>query len=164
MKRKFGLVGGILLGAIVVTIAIAYLWPKSVAFSDAVLKASDFAVFVPNSKAIIIDPDTVKYNSQDKVVAFTVTIGQTAAVVSEQATPEQFTDIPQVYDKVLSSMRQYQSFEVPLGKVYLTRPAEQQGKQAAVMNTKGTLMFVKPTTDLTEDQWRDLFLNLKIRK
>jgi len=33
-----------------------------------------------------------------------------------------------------------------------------------VMSTKGTLMFVKPERDLSDDQWRKLFNSLEITK
>jgi hypothetical protein len=97
-------------------------------------------------------------------LAYTVIIGKTTAVVSEQSTPDQFTDIPAVYDKFLETFNQDSSFEVPAGKVYLGRPPNMEGRQAAVMNSQGTLMFVKPTTDLSGDQWRQLFLSFEIRK
>jgi len=70
----------------------------------------------------------------------------------------------QDYDKVVTSMNGYGKFDCDSGTVHLTRPKDLAGKQAAVMNAKGTLMFVKPASDLSEDQWRKLFNGLEVIK
>jgi hypothetical protein len=85
-------------------------------------------------------------------------------VLSEQPTPDSFTDVPQVYDKVVDSMQEYQKFDVDVGTVHLTRPPSLNGKQAAVLNTKGTLLFAKPDKDLSEDQWRRFFNSFVVEK
>jgi hypothetical protein len=48
--------------------------------------------------------------------------------------------------------------------VYLIRPGEQNGKEVGVLNSKGTLMFIKADKDLSGDQWKQLFNNLDIIK
>jgi hypothetical protein len=109
-----------------------------------------------------VDRKTVKYDSGLKLLSFTASVGGISTVFSEQPTPDSFNDAPQIYDKVLERMNDYSKFDVVAGTVHLTRPSDLGGKQAAVMNTKGTLLFAKPDRDLSTDQWRRLFLGVNV--
>ncbi len=84
--------------------------------------------------------------------------------ITEQATPSGFTDIPQAYDKFINSLSGYFSFGSVNGTVNLVRPHNLNGEQAAVINDKGTLMFIHPMQDLPPDVWRQLFNNLTVIK
>ncbi len=121
-------------------------------------------ILVPGSKDIVTDSDSVKYASKEKLLSFNVTINGAKLVISEQPTPESFIDIPQVYDKVVAGMNEYEKFDTEVGTVHLTRPKELNGKQAAVLNTKGTLLFAKPDSNLSSDQWRQLFKAMEVVK
>ena len=81
---------------------------------------------------------------------------------SEQPTPGSIVDIPQVYDKLVDSLQPYNTFDSVNGKVALTHPNNLNGGQTAVMNDKGTLIFVRPTKDLTDTEWRQVFNSLSI--
>jgi hypothetical protein len=81
---------------------------------------------------------------------------------SEQATPQSFVDIPQAYDKLTSSLQEYDTFDSINGKVSLTHPKELGGDQSAVMNAKGTLLFARPNHGLSSEAWRQLFNNLVV--
>ena len=58
-------------------------------------------------------------------------------------------------------MVEYEKFDSRNGTVYLTNPKELNGGQATIMNSHGTLMFVKPVKALADNNWRQLFNNLK---
>jgi multidrug efflux pump subunit AcrB len=118
-------------------------------------------IFLPNSPNVTAKKETVKYDSKTKLLSYQAAAFGITTVISEQPTPDTFTDIPQVYDKVLESWKQYEKFDTASGTVYLTRPGDQGGKEVGVMNSKGTLMFVKPEKDLSDDQWRQFFKSLK---
>jgi hypothetical protein len=115
------------------------------------------ALLLPAAETVMIDADSIKYDSGLKVLSFDAPIDGIRLSVSEQPTPENFTDIPQVYDKVVEQMRVYKKFETAIGIVYLTKPESRKGSQTAVMNTKGTLLFANPDKDLSDDQWRRFF-------
>jgi CxxC motif-containing protein (DUF1111 family) len=44
----------------------------------------------------------------------------------------------------------------------LTHPKELSGGQSAVANKAGTLIFAKPSVNLTNDEWKDFFESLRI--
>ena len=119
-------------------------------------------ILAPKSSSFATDRESVKYSPNLKLLTFNVQTDTIKVVVSEQPTPENFIDIPQVYDKVVEGMGEYQKFDTAVGTVHLTRPKELKGKQAAVLDTKGTLMFAKPEKDLSDDQWRKFFNSLDI--
>jgi hypothetical protein len=72
-------------------------------------------------------------------------------------------DIPAAYTKLLSSLNQFDSFDSPNGTVALTHPKELNGAESAVMNAKGTLLFVRPNGNVSSDDWRRLFNNLHVQ-
>lgn len=108
-----------------------------------------------------LDKTSTKYSTEDKVYSYVVSKkGVADLTISLQPTPESFTDVPQVYEKLVEKMRQYTAFDSIQGKVYLTRPVELNGGQTAVMNAKGVLMFVKPNAELSDDEWKSFFNSL----
>jgi hypothetical protein len=82
--------------------------------------------------------------------------------ISEQSSPPQFSEVPDSYAKLLQSLNQYAVYESANGTFYLTKPTELKGGQAAVMNAKGVLLFAKPTQDLSDKQWKQLFNDLSL--
>ena len=145
----------IVVGAIVV--AVILIAPKPPIPGD-IKKQVTSTIIVPNtSDGSTVDRSKVTYDASLKLLVFPVQVDNIRVVISEQPTPESFTDIPAVYDKVIDSSNEYTKFDVSIGTVNLTRPSDLKGKQAAIMNTKGTLMFAKPDSDLTDDQWRKFF-------
>ncbi len=127
-------------------------------------RAVTSTIMVPQVREVEVSRDSMIYDSKLKLLSFTVAAYGVKTVVSEQPTPESFIDIPQVYDKVVTNMNEYSKFDSDSGTVHLTRPKDLKGKQAAVMNAKGTLMFVKPDRDLSDEQWRKLFNGLEVVK
>jgi hypothetical protein len=162
MKRLW-LVVGSLAGIGVIVIVVMLLAPKP-PIPGQVKSQFTSTLFVPQTSNAKIQRSTVKYDSNLKLLSFTAQVYGIPTVISEQPTPEQFTDIPQVYDKVLSNMHEFTDFDTDVGTVHITRPTDLGGKEAAVLNSKGTLFFAKPARDLSDDQWRQLFRNVVVVK
>lgn len=139
------------------------LWPKP-ALPSSITRQINFTIFMPNAETVSIDKPSIKYDSSLKLLSYNINTLNTRAVVSMQPTPESFTDIPEVYKKIVTTMNEEFKFENDLGTIYITRPSDLKGKQAAVVNAKGTLLFIKPDADLTQDQWRQLFNSLDVEK
>lgn len=102
----------------------------------------------------------------DTLLAFTAqqkSGSATTVAITQQSSPEIFNDVPQYYPTLLDRLKQYASFGSVHGTVYLTRPAELKGKQQAIMNSKGTLMFVHSTDEMSEAEWRKFFNTLQLR-
>lgn len=129
-----------------------------------VKRAVTSTILIPKTRNVVVSRESMSYNSQIKLLTYQAIVYGTKTVVSEQPTPESFIDIPQVYDKLVASMNEYSKFDSTSGTVHLTRPSNLKGKQTALMNAKGTLMFVKPESDLTEDQWRKFFNGIEVVK
>ena len=119
-------------------------------------------VLVPITNDISVNRTTASYNPHIKLLVFSVQVGGIRTVFSEQPTPNTFVDIPQVYDRVIEQSQEYGSFETALGTVHLTRPRNAYGKQTAILNTRGTLLFVKPDKELSDSNWRQLFRALTV--
>ena len=123
-----------------------------------------FSLFWPSTQSQITPyKQSIKYDPTNKLITYNAKTASGAhLIITEQETPTSFNDIPQVYTQLLLSMSQYSSFDSQSGTVYLTHPKELNGGQAAVMNSKGTLIFIKPDKPMTDDNWHVLFNNLKI--
>lgn len=120
-----------------------------------------FSIYYPKKGApIAVDTQTVKYDTSNKFLSFVAkdNKSQSSITISEQATPDTFAD-PQVdlYPKELDKLNQYSDLTTPIGKVTLTLPKEYKGGQAAVLNNEGTLLFARPSSNLTNGQWQQFF-------
>lgn len=162
MKRLWLIFGGVTAVGLVV-IVVMLLGPKPPVPAE-IKRAVTSTILVPQARNVTVARESMKYDPQLKLLTYSAVAYGIKTIVSQQPTPESFIDIPQVYDKVVASMNEYKKFDTDSGTVHLTRPKDLGGKQAAVMNAKGTLTFVKPERDLSEDQWRKLFNNLAVVK
>jgi hypothetical protein len=162
MKRLWFLVFiiGLLVG---VSATVKALWPQPF-IPGPIKKQVTSTIFMPSGSQVQNKEGTVKYDSKLKLLSYQSSAFGVNTTVSEQPTPDSFNDIPAVYQKVLDSWKEYASFGNSNGTVYLTRPGEQNGKEVGVLNSKGTLMFIKADKDLSGDQWKQLFNNLDIIK
>jgi len=162
MKRLWLIIGSLVTIGLVV-IGVMLVAPKPPVPVE-IKRAVTSTIMVPQVREVEVSRDSMIYDSKLKLLSFTVAAYGVKTVVSEQPTPESFIDIPQVYDKVVTNMNEYSKFDSDSGTVHLTRPKDLKGKQAAVMNAKGALMFVKPDRDLSDEQWRKLFNGLEVVK
>ena len=166
MKRKYIII--IFIGILMLGIgAGAYLIfrPGPPDILDLTKQQVGFTLFAPDraSKTWKLDKNTIDYNKNTSVLVFTLNnAGNTNKIVmSQQATPDPFTDIPNYPTLFFSKLNQYQELHVSLGTIALTHPTELKGGQSAVGNIRGTLMFLHPSTDLTDDEWKDVLNELR---
>lgn len=163
MTRRLRVIIGVVVSVGIVLIVGLWLFPDKPPIPGPIKAKLTSTLLVPRGGDYQVKRESAKYDPKLKVLTYEVAInGVGSAVVSEQPTPDSFIDIPQVYDKVVANMNEYGTFDSDIGTVHLTRPKDLGGKQAAVMNAKGTLMFVKPERDLSDDQWRKLFNGLEV--
>lgn len=129
-----------------------------------VLNQATFGVWYPTAGTLglQVDRGTVKNTAsgQDKLVTFVARNPSNNLSFTEQAVPDSFNDIPQLYDKLIEKLRGYATFDSVNGTVSLTRPEEFKSGQTAVMKAKGAMVFIRPDKDLSTDDWRRLINNL----
>jgi hypothetical protein len=120
-------------------------------------KQVNFAIFYPQvSSQASIQKTTFKYDPSLKQLSFIVNFSGRQITFAEQSSPDSFADDPNFYPKFIEKLNGYATFDSVDGRVDLTRPKEVKS-QAAVMNSKGTLMFAKSNGDISEDNWKQLF-------
>ena len=77
--------------------------------------------------------------------------------VSEYPQPSQFSDVPDFKDKFLENVIQKStSVSTAGGVIILGRMAKQENKQMAVMLERGLVVFLVPSAELSEDEWRTI--------
>lgn len=168
MKSLWLKVLGGIAGVILIAVLSIIVYGKVTASSDGVPKAITSqltsALIMPDTSTTTIDETSYKYDPSSKLFSYTAVYADSHLVFSEQPAPESFTDIPEAYQKVLESMNNYSSFDSTIGTVHLTKPPNSAGKQTAVLNAKGTLLFAKSDRNLDSDQWRALFKSVDVVK
>lgn len=122
-------------------------------------KQLSFVPFVtaPTSFNPVSQPYSIKYDKSAQVLSYDIKYLGQQIVVSQQATPQSFNDIPEVYTQLITKMQGEASFSTPAGTVNITYPSEYKGAQTAVMNNDGVLMFARPVKNLSSTQWQKLF-------
>jgi hypothetical protein len=156
MKRWYWYaIAGITTGGLVI-IAVMLLLPKPPIPSRIKAQLTS-SLLLPKDARFHIDRSSAKFEPSLKALSVKVSAFGQTIIISEQPTPEQFTDVPQAYQKVLEGMDDYSDFDTGIGSVHLTKPSQLQGGQSAVVNAKGTLLFAKPSSALSTDQWRQFF-------
>ncbi len=117
-------------------------------------------ILVPRHANYSVDRESAKFETTNKLLTFKIMRNNmVVATITEQPTPDTFTDIPTFSQKFFEQAGEYKTFDSVNGTVHLLHP--QKGvKDAAAMNAKGTLMFVNPSVPFTEDEWRKLFQSI----
>jgi hypothetical protein len=124
-------------------------------------KSISFPVFLPTA-GVTINTNSYKFEPSQKILSFTGYLSdRQLATFTEQATPDPINDLTNFYSQFLQTLNQYAAFDTLNGTVNLTHPNGGVG-QAAVMNSKGTLMFVRVANDEPQSVWQPLFNQLKI--
>ena len=165
MKRSILVAASSALAIVAFTVSIlAQIHISQIVFPEATKNRLHFTLIAPTGGGITIDKKSVKFDETNKLLTYTITYGSTSLVVSEQSVPSQFVDITTVYTKLVEGLNNYESFESVIGSVHLTKPTQLGGRQVAVLNSKGTLLFVKPKDPLTTDQWKVIFQYMEVIK
>ena len=124
-----------------------------------------FQVYAPSTTSTwAIDTNSISYNSTQGVLSLVVSSSTNTFALEEQQTPSIFTNVAQYYPTLLSKLNVYGNFQTGLGTVELTKPTELHGGQTAVLNSAGTLLFVRPKSNLTNGQWNKFFSSIVVIK
>lgn len=127
-----------------------------------ILQHVDFQIYAPisNGQPWTVPKNTVSFNSSTGILTITATSSANSLSMNEQQTPEVFTNIPQYYPTLLNKLNEYDQIQTILGTVGLTHPTELHGQQTAILNSSGTLVFVRPKHNLNMSAWTSFFNNL----
>lgn len=121
----------------------------------------EFVVYVPTGN-YSLDQKDIRYDENSKVLSMNIKSKEGFGInLNQQATPETFLDIPDYYPKLLEKLNEYSRVQTSMDTVHLTKPTELKGKQSAVVNYKGTLIFAQPERELSDDDWRKFFNSLE---
>jgi hypothetical protein len=126
-----------------------------------IIKKANFVIAVPTDNKVV-KKESVVFNQEAGALSYKANYKGTIFNVSEQPTPDIFTENGNVYGYKLDQMRQFQELQTSLGKVTLTKPEELKGKVVAVSNVNGNLMFITADKDLSKSQWQDFYNNLQL--
>lgn len=134
------------------------------ALPSAIRKQLSLTPLVPRGPVVAIDRGSVTYSPASQVLTYNTEAFGGRIVINEQPTPDYFTQTPGAYAELRKAMNEYQQLVTPAGTIYLTRPKDLGGRQIAILNTAGTLVFARPDSDLTNDQWRKFFASMAIQQ
>lgn len=161
--KRIGIVIVALVFAVATFVGVKWYLQSRELIPSKIINQANFLVFAPSgSTAVSIEKSSIKLDSNPQLLSFVVFIDGTKVAITEQQEPESFTDAPEVYTQLLNKMREYQEFNSGFGTIALTLPVELNGNQAAVVDSKGTLLFAQPSKGLSEDQWLKIFNNMKL--
>lgn len=148
----------LILGFIIIFALLVF--PGKPPITGSIKKQVTSTIIVPTGKVYSLDRGSVKYDDSKKLLTYIIRrSNQAIGTVTEQPTPDTFIDIPDFGTKFFQQAGQYKTFDSALGTVHLLHVVKSK-KDAAALNAKGTLMFVSPSINLSEDDWRKLFQNL----
>lgn len=121
----------------------------------------EFVAYIPTGVYSFNQKD-VSYSDDTKVLSMSIKSKQGVVItLNQQATPEAFQEAPDYYQNLIEKLRRDKTLSTKLGEVYITRPVELKGKQTAVINYRGTLMFAEPSRELDDNDWRKFFNSLE---
>lgn len=160
MKRHKAIIIATSLGVILVAVAVG-LWlglRSTEPFPQSVLKEVNYPLFYPSQlNQVKISKPSIKYNKQQGSISYIVYLNQTELTFSEQASPETFTYDSSLYPQFVDKFGNYASFDSLDGTVYLTQ-LPGSNSQTAIMDSKGTLLFVRTdNSTMSQNRWKLLF-------
>jgi hypothetical protein len=163
--KKRGVISGVVISSCTIVVAIGLWWfiahARQPFVSATIRQQVTSVILIPTGSGISLQRSSIKYDPTDKLLSFTTGYEGQVVTISEQPSPEVFGDVPDFYTKWLTSFGQYESFNSTVGSVNLARSAQLSPYSVAILNTKGTLLFAKPSINLSDDAWRRYFLALQ---
>lgn len=156
---------GILVGFVVLSSAAIFGYSKihQPIFSSEITSKLTSSLYVAQGDNVTIERASIKYDKDLKQLSYVSKMQDISIIVSEQPSPEVFGDVPQYFDKWITSAGAITNFDTPNGKVYLASNPNYGVNTVAIMNSKGTLLFAKPSKNLSQDQWKQFFRTLKLQ-
>jgi hypothetical protein len=160
--KRWWLIVAIIVGLELMGGAIMYfVHPPTIPAS--IYEAANFPVLTPRASILRLDSASVVYDANTRVLRYQVRAFNGNLTINQQPAPVSFINNPSQYDDLTHSLNQYQTLETHLGTMYLARPKDLAGRQVAVLNTAGTLIFIYPSFELGTQQWTRLFSGLSLR-
>ena len=163
-NRWVKVIAGVIIAALLVVLGVwlAYtLKPTTHLLPDDISTRINFTPLVITSTNTAPTTDSYKLSTAEEgvlMLSFIIHLGGGRTVtVSEYPQPSQFNDVPDFKEKFLDNVIQKStSVSTAGGVIILGRMAKQDNKQMAVMLEKGLVVFLVPSTDLSEDEWRSI--------
>jgi hypothetical protein len=151
----------LIIGSVIATLRSDNSTPSSIPTS--ILNKASFTIFYPekNIPHISQENKSITYSTDTDALSFLVYLDRKAIYISEQATPDIFSQSG-VYDLKLSQAKEYNDFTTEAGDITLTRPVELNGQTVAWDNSKGTLILARAIKQLSISEWKTLFNNLEV--
>ena len=163
------LIGIIILVSLAAGAAVTYLitQPVSSVPSD-IRKDLEFSPLVPVKNTGEISASSFKISSSEndtQTLSYILQSGDATVTVTQQTQPSQFVDIPEYKERFLSGVvKQYKTVQTTNGVIYLGKGDKEDSMTLAVMLEKGLLVFMNPSTELNDSEWRTIGDSLTIEK
>lgn len=153
-SKRWLILAGVGLVLLVTVVAVVVVTRPKPIISGSIVHKAGFQIFYPTDKQIAVT--SVQYDEMNHGVSYKAALHGKQITVSEQATPQIFSDGP-VYAYKLQQSHEFASFDTDAGHVSLTKPDELKGQVVAVVNAKGTLLFARSNQSVSTDEWKLLF-------
>jgi hypothetical protein len=89
----------------------------------------------------------------------------TKVTVSQYPQPPEFTEITEYKERFLTNVaKQYATVQTANGTIYLGRLTKQDNKQVGILLDSGLIVFMNPSKELGQTEWRKLGDQLEIQK
>jgi hypothetical protein len=169
MNRKL-VIGGTAIVLMLVLAGVGGYWAvlgrnnDQIAIAESKRRQTAFnGVYPLNGKSLRYGDKDFHYYPDDKLLVLETRYqeGNTRIVLSEQLVADDIKTDDTVFKEFVDSMKQYGEFTSSLGKVFLTKPAAEGGKQTAVLKTDQILVFIRADDDITDEQWRRVVESLR---
>ncbi|HXR50370.1 MAG TPA: hypothetical protein VN778_05080 [Verrucomicrobiae bacterium] len=144
-----------------------HFWPKAPSpVPSHIQQQAGFVIIYPDPRSYSYKNAGWNYTLKDGSVSFTVKKDGYSVAFNEQQTPLEYQNDVASYNRFIGSLRPSANFNVPLGTVsitnFVTAGDYQVVGKTGILNSQNTLLLAHPDTDLTDNQWRDLFESLQI--
>lgn len=171
-KRQFRLLGAISAGFLVVLVGLVGLYSqtlgtKNPSIPESIqLKAKYSLFYAPKNNAFKVDAKTFKYNPEGGLLSYTATAPDDVKLnISQQAAPESMVAGNPAYATLVKSLPGITNFDSSIGKVSVTHPKKSVAKptgaldstQFAFVSKEGSILIIRPSKTISDDQWQKIF-------
>lgn len=161
---------GVLAGLVLV-VGLFALYSQTIGSKNPVIPAdlqfkAKFALFYPpKNSALKIDKQTYKYEPQDGLLSFvSYSPSKTKLIVSQQAAPPSMVAGNPAYQTLIKSLPGVKSFNTANGTVTATHTASKANPGFAFMTKDGTMMIIRPSKQVSDTEWKQIFSSFKTVK
>ena len=149
----------------IIFVLVVHFWPQPHSPVPASIKAkANFGIIYPRDYDV--NAKSWKYVYADGSVQFSVKKDGVETIFTEQETPLAYQNDVAAYGRFIGSLRPRANFDVRLGTVsivnFVTANKYELVGETGILNARGTLVLVHPTSKIADDEWRNLFELLKV--